>query len=224
MGTPNLRERTLEAARATPAPTRQTWLLRQAGWLATATLLFGGLAAVHGSAPLAARPRVYVGTLCLGAVAVLPVLAGWAFAFLRSPLGPTPLTRTLIGRFTVPALALGALLANALAPETLQAPASDFWLHLWCPLALLSSGALVGWLALRANRGAEPLTPRVSARTLGGVIGAAAALAVSVQCEFADPVHALAGHVVPVALLMAGMARWGAKVLRSPKRDASAST
>ncbi|MFT3928468.1 MAG: NrsF family protein [Myxococcales bacterium] len=211
-----LRERTLARVAASPAPTRKNWLLAQALWLSLASGLFVALALSHGLTPMLERPRAYVWTVGLSFAAV-GVLAGQAFAaFLATPLGAPRRMVTFLKWATLPSLVLGSLAANGLAPETLTWPAADPVIHCWCPLALLFSGGIVGALALRTMRGADPVTPRATALALGTLVGVLAALAVSLHCEFADPIHVLTTHVLPVGLLMAGMARWGARTLKGP--------
>lgn len=218
--TMDLRAKILADAAARPSPTRRQWLFGQGLWLLIALLLFAGLASRRGAAPYQERPQVYLWTFSL-AFAAVGLLAARALAgFLLTPLGPPRQTVALVRWATVPALALGALLANALAPETLVWPAADLKPHLGCPLVLLASGACVGALALRATRAVDAVTPRSSALTIGAFVGVLALLAVSLQCEFSDPVHVLATHVFPVGLVMAGAVRWGAHTIAGPRSRA----
>lgn len=209
----SLKERVLGAVRAAPTLTRRQWLLRQGALLALALTILVGLSFAHGLTPMRERPALHLWVSVIGfvglGIASTQALAVFAFA----PLGPSRTRLRWRKRAAAPALALIAVLANLAAPETLVGPAPGFHFHVMCPLLLLGSGTIVAALAIFGMRGADPLGPRDTAAALGACAGVWAALAVSLQCHFTDPFHVLATHVLPVSLLAAGAARWGARAV-----------
>ena len=75
---------------------------------------------------------------------------------------------------------------------------------------LVAAAPLTGFLLLRRSAGAHPTALGAAG---GAMAGAWAAVVVGVSCPLSAPAHTLFGHVAPVALVVAGGALLGRKLL-----------
>jgi multisubunit Na+/H+ antiporter MnhG subunit len=80
-------------------------------------------------------------------------------------------------------------------------------------MLLMVSGSLLAWCGILTLRRADPVTPRMTAASVGAVAGAWASLAVSLQCALSDPIHTMGTHVLPVGIIMLVAARVGPRWL-----------
>ncbi len=209
-----LKAQILAAVRAHRSPTRAQTRLRLLLALLCALALLFVIASREGLRVVGARPWLYNLALASTFGSVLAVLLRPLSSFARTPLGPPRSLLRARVRLALPALVLGTLLANVIAPETVQPPARTLWNYVPCILLATGSAAFLCALALTWLRGADPLAPSWTARALGVVSGAAASFAASVPCPHVDPVHMLVSHVAPVGLALWISGALGASVLR----------
>jgi hypothetical protein len=217
----------MAAIRDQPSPTRHQYLVRRSLFAALGLAIITMTALMHGFAWFEHKPVAYVvvGALCVGALAGV---ATWLVGrFGSSTLGPRRVALARFTRVALPALAVGSLAANVAAPETMGWPSRSVTCHVACTVVLLLSGAMLAAFAVLSLRRADPISPRTTATAIGALAGAWASLAVGLQCPYPDPIHVLATHVAPVAVLMWLTARLGARFvgldpLPPPSADATA--
>jgi hypothetical protein len=209
-----LRARVLAAAAAQPSPTRKDG--RRRALVLTAISLaiaLGGFEAAGGFGHSASRP---IGI-------TIALAAGWAVASLA--LSIVALRR--------PGRAMGAPPLVMLGAATLAPFLCFAWMHVWSgayaepspkfgwrciALTLLFAATpLASFLALR--RGVEPRMPSALGAIAGAAAGAWAGVLVDLWCPLTDTAHVLAGHVVPLAVLVAGGALVGHRFLGVARKD-----
>lgn len=216
---PELRARIIAEARSNPAPTRRKLVREFQLSLLVALSVLAALGARAGMRVIATRPWPYTAVQLLTFVGVVALVSSPLAVFARDPLGPArqQLRRRAVLAF--PSLIVGTLLANLVAPETLRTPAATLGTHLACALLALSVGSAVAYLAFRLLRGSDPLAPGTTGGAIGVVAGSAAGFAASVPCPWIDPVHMLAGHVAPVAVIAVLAYALGTRLLRTTRRS-----
>jgi hypothetical protein len=205
----SLRDRILEAAKKEEAPARDRVRMQRrlavAIGIAVSTAIF---AAVGAMGPL---PRSFLLACAAGWTAVSAVVMTAGLARRKAMLGMT--TRALV--FAAAGLAplvfaWIAMLVMAMKPPCVAPEPKE---HLVCfSLGLVFAAApfaAVMWV----RRGTDPVHPGATGAALGASAGALGGMLIHLHCPYADPMHALVGHVLPIALLGAIGALVGRRLL-----------
>jgi hypothetical protein len=150
-----------------------------------------------------------------GAVLAIALASLLGVSWSRRSTGPSVRTLRLVALGTAPLLALVTAsrpLTTADGPTSLSSGIID---ALAC-LATMGAASGVGLLALLiAFRRAVSVAPHLRGAALGAAAGAFGGLAMQLRCPSPDPVHILAGHVVPIAIIATIGALVGPRVVRT---------
>jgi hypothetical protein len=203
-----MRARILAAVASTPSPTRREGQR-------TALALLGASVVIAGTSFELAGGLAHSASRPLGIT--VAISAGWAAASLG-------LTWLVVGRAgsTLSRRPVWLLTAALLAPVAMFAWLAAFHgsypepvsrLGLRClGLTLVIAATPLGTFLL-ARRGVEPRRPGMLGAAAGAASGALAGVIVDLWCPLTAPAHALVGHVLPLALLVAVGALFGSRLL-----------
>jgi hypothetical protein len=219
MATGDLKARVLEAARAAPSPTRQSYLLRVRILVVLSLSLAGALfIAFDGPHHGQGRPRWYMtaatAVWCFAALGATWIALAGRGASLRYPRGW--LVAAAVG---TPVLLLAVMAAfTYAAPElALVHPERVGFKCLGMALAAASL-PFVGLTVLR--RRSDPVNPVASGAALGAACGTSGGILVELWCPVATTGHVLVGHILPIVVLAVLGALVASRViaLRAPRR------
>lgn len=211
----SLKQRVLHEVAGRASPTRSQGDTRKAAWLVFG-LVFVGAAALMRGVPeaSASRPMSYLLVSATVAIGTALLTTGWTLFASASSLGRPRSSLRAIAIAVPITLAFGALMANAVAPETWSLPAHDWLAHgMGCLLFYASVGSVLLLVFLFGLRPLDPVAPGVTGAALGAVVGAWATSAVALQCPVAEPSHVILTHVAPGLLLTLSGAVIGRRVL-----------
>jgi hypothetical protein len=199
---PELRARTLAAARSEPSLPRSAVRQRTVATFATAALAVIALFVSVGGPDLVSRPRTYLVCSVMGWMGVA-VLATWAAVGRGgSMLGRPRALLVALALAVVPSLVAWALMTQAIWSD-LQGPTEHFADHCAC-FAVTLAFAVAGFAGLAlVRRGTDPVHPRALGAALGACSGAWASVLIDVHCPLTSTVHILGGHVLPIVALTA---------------------
>lgn len=220
----SLREHVLASVATRPSPTRSAHHQRRLALalLVLAIIVAAGSMMAGRHADVPARPTNYL-------VTILAICAVVALLVAYGTLGPTP---SALGRssrvhrwltITTPCLlALGALIANALAPSTLVAQTAPEMTHVACSTVTLLAGAAVLAILLVLERRSSTTSALVKGASLGTVAAAWATLFISISCPYAHPLHVVPTHIlVPIIPLVVGGMVAGVRILSIRAEDSA---
>jgi hypothetical protein len=197
---PELRDRILAAARATPAPTRSEIARKNA-----IALLFGLVPAVAVIAlgiDTARRPAAYVAAVAVGWMLVAAAATWGALGRGRSMVGRPNAWLVVVAVATPLALLACAYLGYIPWPSAADADCGrfgDFKCFGFTTVAAL--GPLFAFVYARRNT--DPVHPALTGAAIGAAAGAWAGVAIALHCPFASPMHVGLGHVVPTIVVAA---------------------
>jgi hypothetical protein len=208
----DLKARVLEAARATPSPTRRAsqrslWLVLPASVLIGAALFFAFHGMEHGQGR---SSGFYIA--CMVGWAGVAAIATWA-ALGRGG-SATGRTRTWLVAVAcgTPALLFAMMFGLAAAyPDVTSlhtGPRGFRCLGLTLAAAAFPLVALLG-----IRRGSDPVHPTATGAALGAACGAAAGVMVEMWCPVSAPSHVALGHILPIVVLAVLGAALGRGVL-----------
>ncbi|WP_437994021.1 NrsF family protein [Sorangium sp. So ce145] len=203
-----LKARVLAAAEATPSPTRPE--ARRRGFailISSIVLAFAIFEAAGGLEHSAGRP-LGLTLATAGGWSLFCAALSWLVLWRgRATLGRSPVVVLLAGLVTPIALTAWTHAFHGTYPEPF---ARVGWRCLGYTLAMatLPLGSL-----LTLRRGAEPRSPWALGAAIGAVCGAWAAALVDLWCPLTNLPHVLAGHVVPLGILIAVGALLGRRML-----------
>lgn len=205
----SVRDRILEAARKESAPWRDRVRDRRRMALSFGAAIALASFALAGSIGSLPRPFLFA------------CAAGWSIAAFAVTLVGLSRGAMMLGRSTR-ALVLSAA---ALAPFVLgwilmlvfymQPPCIKPapYVHLVCCALGIAFAAAPLAAMLWVRRGSDPVHPTQTGAVLGAASGAWGGLLIHLHCPFADPTHAVLGHVVPIVLVAIAGAFVGRRVL-----------
>lgn len=219
---PDLKQRLRSEMARQSAPTRSQGVARRAAWLALALALVTAVGLMRGFPEASmSRPASYLLVFITIAVVVSALATQWVLMANASSLGRPRSSLQRLAIAVPVALAVGALLANSVAPETWATPAHEWLAHRMCLLLYTGLGGVLLLVFLFGLRPLDPVAPGTTGAALGAVVGAWATTAVSLQCPSAEPFHVVATHVAPAFVLILLGAALGRRVLTfrySPRR------
>jgi hypothetical protein len=212
----SVRDRILEAARKKPAPTRDQAAARRRMVIAWGAAVSMAAFALIGS--MGSLPRAFLFACAAGwsIVALATTLVGLA----RGPMMLGRPTRVLVVvAAALPVLVLGWVLAMiAWMKPPCEAP--PMYEHAVC--FAIGIGFAIAPLAamLWVRRGTDPVHPGATGAALGAASGAWGGLLIHLHCPYADPLHMVLGHVLPIAVLAGIGVLLGRRVLGIRQTDA----
>jgi hypothetical protein len=194
----DVRERVLRAAKDEPSPTRARLSLRNAAILAGAFAISGSIFAFVGLAPL---PASFLGLCALGWSVVAIVASTAALLKGKSMLGLPTHMLAIAALLTAPIVGAWVLAASDLGdvPKEMPKPVG----HVLCFVLgiVLSAAPFLAFVVVRMR--SDPVHPRARGAAIGAAAGAWGGLLIELHCRFAHPLHAIVGHVLPIAALAA---------------------
>ena len=205
----SVRDRILEAASKEPAPSRERVRAQRRLVLAIGAAV--SLAAFGALGFMGPLPRPFLLACALGWSAIALIVT--RLGLVRGPMMLGSSTRSL----AVAASAIGPLVIGwvqtlfyAMQPPCV-APAPR--VHLVCCVIgiAFATGPLAAMLWVR--RGSDPVHPAATGAAIGAAAGAWGGLLIHLHCPYADPVHTVIGHVLPIVLLAALGAILGRRLL-----------
>lgn len=193
-----LRERVLEAAKRTPAPTRQGARVRSMLYVALGFVIAAATFRFFGGVALGARSAGFVFVVTAG-WAALAALAMWTGANRGgSMLGRATRSLVLAGLLTGPAVYAWMMGCTA-AADAATGPA-PWAANFGCLVATvaLSFGPFLGFVLLR--RASDPVHPRALGAALGAAAGACGGVLIDLHCPVTHWFHVGFAHVAPIVL------------------------
>jgi hypothetical protein len=214
---PDLKARILEAAQATPSPTRATtrvhsWLVLPSSIIVAGSLFFAFDGVHHGQG----RPAWFY---LASAVAWAAVAALSAWGVLGRTASATGRTRAMLLAIAIgtPAVLFATMFAfTTFDPSvTLLHPER---LGLKCLGLTVAAAAfpLVALLLLR--RESDAVHPASTGAALGAACGASAGVMVEMWCPVSEVRHVAIGHILPIIALSVIGAVLGTRLLALPRR------
>lgn len=201
----DLRARVLADVARAPSPTRAEYnrrilLVAALGTVATVALFMGMGGVSRGTRPV--EMVAFTVGFGLVAVAVLTRLSsrsGGGRSMLGRPRGA--LLAAVVG--SAPLLAIVAVLAAMLWPESAAADHAEGGVHLACGAMSVLQGALPLIALMVPRRGTDPVHPAVTGAALGMTAGAWTVVMAYLRCPHTGAVHCVLAHVVPTLILTA---------------------
>ena len=206
-----LKERTLAAVAAEPAPTRGE--LRRRTVLVMALALIASLLVFlfAGGVRPTGRPPVLIAGTVAGAL-MLAGLAAWGALGRGGSMLGRPRSLLLAMVIAVPlSLVLWKLALSYSVPGMTRVWVERPGWRCFRWSLLMGIGPLVALAILR--RGSEPLHPVATGAAIGVAAGAGAWVMIDLWCPVAFPLHLLIGHILPLSILALVGAVLGRKLL-----------
>lgn len=208
---PDLKQRVLAAAAATPARSRDAVRARSATIAAAATLLVVVLFLLAGGIRPSPRPGLLIAETAAGAAAIAAVAMWAAYGRGRSMLGRPAIVLAALCVLTPASLLAWKILVSAADPSmTVEWPDRIGYACLRVTL-LLAAAPLLAVFAIR--RHSDPSHPRLAGTSLGVAAAAGAWVLTDLWCPVAYVPHLLLGHVLPIAILATLGAIAGGRIL-----------
>lgn len=198
---PDLKKRVLDAAAATPAPTRRSLRIRNIAIFGVAACLMAEAFYYWGGLRASPRPTALVVETALGAACIAAVAMWGAYGRGRSMLGRSSIVLGAVGLVTPAALFAWKVLWSAGDPAMMvQWRDRVGYRCLWLSL-LMAVFPFIAMLLIRRN--SDPNHPRLTGASLGVAAAACAWVFTDLWCPVAFVPHLLLGHVLPIAILAA---------------------
>jgi hypothetical protein len=213
---PDLRQRILAAAAASPAPTRAQTIKSRLWLFASAAVGAIAIFFIRGGIRPTGRPAILIALTSLGT----SLIGGAGLYFLFTPQKNSVLRRPVWKLLLVAALAgIGFVIwkvgISSIYGLTARWPDR---VGLRCLRLSLLTGSLPLFAALVAWRRTDPVTPLATGAAFGAGAGLASAVLVDLWCPVAYVPHLLLGHVLPIVILAGVGALIGWRVLRVRRR------
>jgi hypothetical protein len=209
---PDLKARVMQAARATPSPTRAaartlSWLVLPSSVIVAGSLYFAFGGPDHG----AGRAAWFYVASSLGWAAVAALSTWSVLARGRAATGrPTSVLWAIAAGTPAALFALMFALVLMEPTATLVHPERVGYR---CFGLTVAAAAFPLLALLFVRRGSDAVHPVANGAALGAACGASAGVMVEMWCPVATPAHVAFGHVAPIVLLAALGAALGMRVL-----------